>query len=176
MPLDPRIAVYTGTFDPVHLGHVDIIRRGSRLFQQLIVGVGMNPEKAPFLTVTERIELLETVCKPFKNVGVKAFDGLAVKFVRAEGAGLMLRGLRTLSDMEYEFNMSLTNSHLAPDIETVFMMAQVEHSHFSSSLIRQIGALGGDLHRFLPLEIRSDVEARVRERSNGLAGQADERN
>ncbi|MFL5328979.1 MAG: pantetheine-phosphate adenylyltransferase [Gemmataceae bacterium] len=163
MPLDPRAAVYTGTFDPVHRGHVDIIRRGSRLFQRITVGVGVNPEKAPYFSSDERVEMLERVCKPFGNVEVVAFKGLSVRFVREVGAGIMLRGLRTLSDMEYEFNMSLTNSNLDPEIETLFLMAKEQHSHFSSTLIRQIAAFGGEVKNFLPAEIESTVIARVRE-------------
>src|SRR5438552_2631871 len=107
--LDQRLAVYTGTFDPAHLGHLDIIRRGSTLFDGLVVGVGTNPDKAPFFTDVERVALLEEVVRPFANVRVQAFDGLAVRFVRQLGARVMLRGLRTLSDMEFEFQMSLTN-------------------------------------------------------------------
>src|SRR3954447_13234593 len=101
MPLDPRAAVYTGTFDPVHLGHLDVIRRGARLFDRLVIGVGVNPDKRPFFTPAERVALLERVVAPFGNVEVRAFEGLAVKFVRQVGARVMLRGLRTLSDMEY---------------------------------------------------------------------------
>src|SRR4051794_11209096 len=164
MPLDPRVAVYTGVFDPVHRGHVNIIRRGSRLYSKMVVGVGMNPEKTPFFSADERLELLRTVCKPFANVDVQPFDGLAVSFVRSVGAAIMLRGLRTLSDMEYEFNMSLTNQNLDPEIETVFLMAQVEHSHFSSTLIRQIMVLGAELHPFLPPEIHGAVLARAGEK------------
>src|SRR3954471_5034052 len=101
MTLDPRIAVYTGMFDPVHYGHLDIIRRGSRLYDRLVVGVGMNPDKsASFFSTEERVELLRLVCRPFANVEVREFDGLAVRFVRGLGARIMLRGLRTLSDME----------------------------------------------------------------------------
>ncbi|MFO0811151.1 MAG: pantetheine-phosphate adenylyltransferase [Gemmataceae bacterium] len=164
MPLNPRVAVYPGTFDPVHLGHMDMIRRGSRMFERLVVAVGVNPEKAPFFTATERVDLLERVAAPYGNVEVRAFDGLAVRFVREIGAMVMLRGLRTLSDMEYEFDMSLTNQNLDADIETVFLMAQVEHSHFSSTLIRQIGVFGGDLSPFLPPEVAVAVRNRVRER------------
>jgi len=156
--------VYTGMFDPVHLGHLDIIRRGSALYDRLVVGVGMNPEKSAFFSAEERVELLRIVCKPFANVVVKEFDGLAVRFVRALGAGIMLRGLRTLSDMEYEFNMSLTNQNLDSEIETVFLMAQVEHSHFSSSLIRQIMMLGGELDPFLPPGIHAAILQRAAEK------------
>ncbi len=163
MPLNPRVAVYTGSFDPVHLGHLDVIRRGSRLYERLILGVGTNPEKAPLFSPAERVALLDKVAAPFGNVEVRAFHGLAVRFVREVGARVMLRGLRTLSDMEYEFNMSLTNQNLDPEIETVFLMAQVEHSHFSGTLIRQIGQFGGDLDMFLPPEVQEATRARVRE-------------
>jgi pantetheine-phosphate adenylyltransferase len=168
MPLDPRAAVYTGSFDPVHLGHLDVIRRGARLYDRLVVGVGINPEKEPLFTPEERVELLQRVAGPFANVDVRAFRGLTVNFVREVGARVMLRGLRTLSDMEYEFDMSLTNQNLDPEIETVFVMAQVEHSHFSGTLIRQIGLFGGDLDMFLPPEVQAATRARLRERrSNG---------
>lgn len=163
MPLNPRAAVYTGMFDPVHLGHLDVIRRGSRLFDRLIIGVGANPEKSPFFQPDERVDLLRRVTGTFANVDVRSFEGLAVKFVREVGARVMLRGLRTLSDMEYEFHMSLTNQNLDDEIETVFLMAQVEHSHFSSTLIRQIAIYGGDLEQFLPPEIQDAVRARARE-------------
>ncbi|MCS7166974.1 MAG: pantetheine-phosphate adenylyltransferase [Gemmatales bacterium] len=160
---DPQVAVYTGTFDPVHLGHLDIIERGSRIFRRLIVGVGINPEKTPFFSIEERIEMLQIVCQRFPNVEVRSFHGLAVCFVRSVGAGVMLRGLRTVSDMEYEFSMSLTNQTLDPEIETVFLMAKVEYSHLSSSLIRQIAAFGGDLSRFLPAELIPVMQKRVRQ-------------
>jgi len=161
---DPQLAVYTGTFDPVHLGHLDIIERGSRIFRRLIIGVGINPEKAPFFSVEERMEMLQIVCRRFANVEVRSFNGLAVRFVRSLGAGVMLRGLRTVSDMEYEFSMSLTNQTLDPEIETVFLMSKVEYSHLSSSLIRQIAAFGGELSRFLPAELIPVVQRRVQER------------
>jgi len=148
--LSPRVAVYTGTFDPVHLGHLDIIQRGSQLYDRLIVGVGINPDKATLFSIGERVELLRGVVSGFKNVEVQPFTGLAVRFVREAGARIMIRGLRTLSDMEYEFTMSLMNLHLDPAIETVFLMAKEEFSHVSSSLLRQIAALGGDLSKFLP--------------------------
>ncbi|MBX9624172.1 MAG: pantetheine-phosphate adenylyltransferase [Gemmataceae bacterium] len=161
-PLNPRYAVYTGTFDPVHLGHLDIIERGSRLYDRLIVGVGINPDKATLFSIDERVELLEAVARPFGNVEVRKFEGLAVQFVRGAGAGVMVRGLRTLSDMEYEFTMSLMNLNLDPGIETVFLMAKEEYSHVSSSLLRQIAALGGDLSKFLPDPVKGPLVARAR--------------
>jgi pantetheine-phosphate adenylyltransferase len=160
--LSPRVAVYTGTFDPVHLGHLDIIERGSRLFERLIVGVGINPDKATLFSIEERVRLIRDVVSPYRNVEVQPFTGLAVRFVREAGARIMVRGLRTLSDMEYEFTMSLMNLHLDPAIETVFLMAKEEFSHVSSSLLRQIAALGGDLSKFLPEPVKSALIAKAR--------------
>jgi pantetheine-phosphate adenylyltransferase len=160
--LSPRVAVYTGTFDPVHLGHLDIIQRGSRLFDRLIVGVGINPDKATLFSIEERVKLLQEVVSGFRNVEVQPFTGLAVRFVREAGARIMIRGLRTLSDMEYEFTMSLMNLHLDPAIETVFLMAKEEFSHVSSSLLRQIAALGGELAKFLPDPVKSALIAKTR--------------
>ncbi len=162
--LNPRVAVYTGTFDPVHHGHLDVIDRGSRLFDRLIVGVGINPDKATLFDIDERVRLLEAVTSQYGNVDVLKFEGLAVRFVRDVGARIMLRGLRTLSDMEYEFTMSLMNLNLDPGIETVFLMAKEEFSHVSSSLLRQIANLGGDLEKFVPPEVKAALLARVRER------------
>ncbi len=158
-----RIAVYTGVFDPVHLGHLDVIRRGSKLVDRLVVGVGENPEKAPFFTKEERVELLHRVVKPFANVEVRPFDGLAVRFVHDVGARIMLRGLRTTSDMEYEFTMSLTNLALDSEIETVFLMAKETYSHISGTLLRQIAVFGGELDKFVPPEVKTALVKRVQE-------------
>jgi pantetheine-phosphate adenylyltransferase len=160
--LSQRVAVYTGTFDPVHFGHLDIISRGSHLFDHVIVGVGVNPEKAPCFSAEERVALLETVVRPYPNVSVQTFDGLAVHFVRRAGARIMLRGLRTTSDMEYEFDMSLTNLALDTDLETIFLMAKAEYSHVSSTLLRQIAEFGGDLTKFLPTEVKAALEAKYK--------------
>ncbi len=160
-PLNPRIAVYTGTFDPVHRGHLDVIARGSRLFDRLIVGVGINPEKKTYFSTDERAELLRAVTTEFPNVEVAAFEGLAVRFVRGVGARIMIRGLRTLSDMEYEFTMSLMNLNLDPEIETVFLMAKEEFSHVSSSLLRQIAVFGGELGKFLPEPVKEALMRRA---------------
>src|SRR4051812_46768451 len=115
-PLDQRVAVYTGTFDPIHNGHLDVIRRGSQLFDKVIVGVGTNPEKATFFTPEERVELARKVVAPLGNVSVQGFSGLAVAFLRGVGARVILRGLRTTSDMENEFTMSLMNHNLDAEI------------------------------------------------------------
>jgi pantetheine-phosphate adenylyltransferase len=159
MPTIPsqRIAVYTGVFDPFHLGHLDVIQRGSRLYDRLVVGVGTNPEKKPFMPIEERVDLIGKVVSAHANVEVRPITDLAVRFVRDMSAGVMLRGLRTLSDMEYEFTMSLTNLSLAPEIETVFLMAREEYSHISSTLIRQIAAFHGDLDKFVPPEVKKAI-------------------
>jgi pantetheine-phosphate adenylyltransferase len=155
--------VYTGEFDPVHLGHLDVIRRGSRVFDHLVVGVGNNPEKSPFFCIGERVELVKKVTADLPNIEVLPFSGLAVGFVREVGAKIILRGLRTTSDMEYEFTMSLTNLALAPEIETLFFMAKETYSHISGSLLRQIAILGGELEKFVPVVVKKALEARVRE-------------
>ncbi len=160
---DGRVAVYTGTFDPITFGHLDIIRRGSAIFERLVVGVGINPEKATLFSPEERVDQVRRVVAPFRNVEVRFYTGLTVHFVRRVGARVMLRGLRTTSDMEYEFSMSLANLALDPEIETVFLMAKDEYSHVSSTLIRQIASLGGALDKFVPPEVKDELLARVRE-------------
>jgi pantetheine-phosphate adenylyltransferase len=166
--LDMRVAVYPGTFDPPHLGHLDVIRRGCQIFDRLVVGVGINPEKSTLFTVEERVELLRRMTADLPNVTVQGFHGLAVAFAREQGARAMLRGLRTTSDMESEFTMSLMNLNLDPQIETVFLMSKDGYSHLSSTLLRQIATFGGGLEKFLPPVVREALEARVRERK--LAG------
>ncbi|REJ65481.1 MAG: pantetheine-phosphate adenylyltransferase [Planctomycetota bacterium] len=149
---DSRRAVYTGSFDPVTLGHLNIIQRCSRLVDRLIVGIGVNVEKQSLFTVEERIDLLERATADLSNVEVRSFSGLAVVFVRECQARVMIRGVRSLSDMESEFTMSMANRKLDSDIETVFLMADEEYSHVSSSLIKQIASLAGnaELRRFVP--------------------------
>jgi pantetheine-phosphate adenylyltransferase len=159
-----RVAVYTGVFDPVHLGHLDVIDRGRKIFDQLVVGVGINPDKAPFFSQEERVELLRRVAEPFANVEVRPFAGLAVHFVRDVGSRVMLRGLRTTSDMEYEFTMSLANLHLDPEIETVFLMGKEGYSHISGTLLRQVAQFGGQLDSFVPPVVKAALLQRVRER------------
>jgi pantetheine-phosphate adenylyltransferase len=163
--LSARRAVYTGVFDPIHLGHLDIIQRACSIFDELIVGVGINPEKKPFFTIEERVELIRREVAVYPNVTVEPFNELAVKFIRRQKARIMVRGLRTLSDMDYEFTMSLWNLHLDPQIETVFLMAKEAFSHVSSSFLRQIAALGGDLSNFLPPAVGAALTERARELS-----------
>ena len=160
-----RIAVYTGTFDPITLGHLHIIRRGSRLFDRLIVGVGVNTKKRPLFNIQERMEFVRRVTAMCGNVEVQPFVGLAVEFVRQSGARIMVRGVRPLTDIAAEFTMMMANRQLDPDIETVFLMADEEFSHVSSSLIKEITPLATDemLVRFLPREIIPDLRKRLAE-------------
>ena len=153
--LDRRRAAYVGSFDPVTLGHEDIIRRGARLFDSLVVGVGVNPDKTPLFTPDERVGLMREVLADLPHVTVEPFYGLAVDFVRRRRAAAVLRGVRSLMDIEAELTMSLTNRTLAPEVETVFLMAHEHLSHVSSTLIKQIARFGGpgiaaDLRRFVP--------------------------
>jgi pantetheine-phosphate adenylyltransferase len=166
---DSRIAVYTGSFDPVTLGHLNVIQRASRLVDKLIVGVGVNIDKTALFTPEERVDMIRHTTDALGNVEVRVFNGLAVMFVRECKARVIVRGVRSLSDMDVEFTMSLANRKLDPGIETVFLMADEEFSHISSSLIKQITPLASDeaLARFVPAEIvpmlRKHVERQARE-------------
>jgi pantetheine-phosphate adenylyltransferase len=150
-----RIAVYTGSFDPITLGHLNVIERASKLVDKLIVGVGINIEKQPWFTPDERVALVKQVTRHLANIEVRQFTGLAVHFVRECGARVMLRGVRSLTDIEAEFTMTLANRKLDPAIETVFLMADDQFSHVSSSLLKQITPLASDeeLARFVPKEL-----------------------
>jgi pantetheine-phosphate adenylyltransferase len=150
-----RVAVYTGSFDPITLGHLNIIQRASALVDRLIVGIGVNVGKDPLFTLEERVGLVRKATARFENVEVEEFSGLAVEFVRACGARVMVRGVRPLSDLEAEMTMMLANRQLDPGIETVVLMADTEFAHVSSTLIKQIAPLAGDveLAHFVPPEV-----------------------
>ncbi|MCH2115204.1 MAG: pantetheine-phosphate adenylyltransferase [Pirellulales bacterium] len=158
-----RRAVYTGSFDPVTLGHLNVIERSSRLVDVLIVGVGSNIDKQSMFSAEQRVELIERTTRHLPNVEVKMFAGLAVQFVRECDARVIIRGVRSLTDMETEFTMTLANRKLDPEVETVFLMADDEFSHVSSSLIKQITPLAGDqeLARFVPATIIADLRAKL---------------
>ena len=170
-PAAGRTAVFTGMFDPLTLGHLDVIRRGRVLFDHLVVGIGTNPNKQSLFAIEERVALARQVVAPFDNVSVDAFDGLAVHFVRRIGARIILRGVRTLSDMEYEFSMTLTNNRLDPAVETVFLMADGEYSHISRSLIKQVARFGGGaaLGRFVPEGLIEPILEKMRSGADGGA-------
>ncbi|MFM9025131.1 MAG: pantetheine-phosphate adenylyltransferase [Planctomycetaceae bacterium] len=147
-----RTAVYTGSFDPITLGHLDVIERAARIFDGIVVGVGINPDKQPLFSLEERVELVEATVGRLPNVRVERFSGLSVAFVRAQQAHVLLRGVRSLTDIEAEFTMTLANRKLDPAVETVFLMADAAYSHISSSLLKQITPLADDeaLSRFVP--------------------------
>ncbi len=169
---DPfRTAVFTGTFDPITLGHLDVIRRGRLLFDHVVVGIGVNPNKESLFNVDERVAMARSVVRPFPNVSVDAVEGLTVNYVRRIGAQVILRGLRTLSDMEYEFGMTLTNHRLDPGVETVFLMADGEYSHVSSTLIKQLAQFGGPeaLLQFVPAELIEAILSKLAVRSTASA-------
>ena len=166
--IDSRIAVYSGSFDPISLGHVSVIERSSRLVDRLIVGVGINVEKAPLFSPQERVGLVSLATAHLKNVEVRSFSGLTVDFVRACGARVMIRGVRPLTDIAAEFTMMMANRQLDPDIETVFLMADEEFAHVSSSLIKQITPLSSDakLARFVPAVIIPALRAKIPSRTS----------
>jgi pantetheine-phosphate adenylyltransferase len=156
----PTLAVYPGSFDPLTNGHVDIIARGARLFDRIIVAVLVNAEKSPLFSMSERVDIARAVFENHPNVEVDTFDGLLVDYVARRKANVIVRGLRAVSDFEYEFQMALMNRELASTIETVFMMPAVHYSYISSRLIKEVFALGGRVHGLVP-EL---VEARLREK------------
>ena len=164
-PAAGRIAVYTGSFDPITLGHLDVIERASRIFDQLVVGVGINPDKQPLFDQEERVHLVEEAVADLANVTVKRFAGLSVAFVRDQRAQVVLRGVRSLTDIEAEFTMSLANRMLDPGIETVFLMADSQYSHISSSLLKQITPLADDADSCQELVNSLDVEVLASEYS-----------
>ena len=159
----PRIAIYTGSFDPITLGHLNVIERGSRLVDRLVVGVGINTGKEPMFTPDERVELVCRSTAHLGNVEVLRFTGLAVAFVRECGAHVMLRGVRLLADIEAELTMMMANRQLDPGIETVFLMADRDYAHVSSSLIKQIAPLAGDeqLSHFVPRPVIAELRRKM---------------
>ena len=154
------VAIYPGSFDPLTNGHVDIIQRDSRLFHRIVVGILVNIEKAPLFSVPERVAIARDVFKDWKNVEVDTFDGLLVEFARSKRAGVIVRGLRAVSDFEYELQMALMNRRLSPEVETVFMKPAEPYTYVSSRLVKEVVALGGSVHGLVP-EL---VERRLREK------------
>lgn len=162
-----RVAIYPGSFDPPTFGHLDIVERAARLFDRLIVAVGRNRGKSGFLTVEERMEALLKSVQHLPNVQVQSFDGLLIQFAQSHGASALIRGLRAISDFEYEFQMAMINRRLSHEIETVFLMTNWEHSYLSSSIVREVATLGGDISEMVPEPVRQIVEAALRSRNGG---------
>ena len=155
------LAIYPGSFDPVTNGHLDLIERGAKIFDQLIAAVLRNLEKAPLFNLEERVDMLREVTRPWPNVEVDVFDGLIVDYVRRRKARVILRGIRAVSDYEYELQMALMNRKLDPDIETVFLMPAEAYSYLSSRLVREIARLGGPLQGMVPPAVEQRLRAKV---------------
>jgi pantetheine-phosphate adenylyltransferase len=161
----PTLAVYPGSFDPLTNGHVDIILRGARLFDRIVVAILVNAEKSPLFTMEERVDIVRAVFKDQPNVEVETFDGLLVDYVARRNAQVIVRGLRAVSDFEYEFQMALMNQRLNDRIQTIFMTPAEQYTYISSRLIKEVFALGGRVHGLVP----DVVEARLREKSDDEA-------
>ncbi|WP_018233443.1 pantetheine-phosphate adenylyltransferase [Thioalkalivibrio thiocyanodenitrificans] len=154
-------AVYPGTFDPITNGHTDLVRRAVRLFDRVVVGVAVNPRKAPFFSLEERIALARETLDGIERVDVLGFDGLLADFVASEGGRVILRGLRAVSDFEHEFQLAGMNRWLAPDLETMFLTPAEEYAYVSSSLVREIASLGGDVSHFVSAPVKAALNARM---------------
>ena len=157
-------AIYPGSFDPVTLGHIDIIRRSSTITEELIVGVLQNKSKIPLFSVEERVRMLKEVTKEIKNVKIVPFEGLLIDFAKEMEAKVIVRGLRAVTDFEYELQMAQTNHKLNPEIETMFMTTGLDYSYLSSSVVREIAAFGGDISQFVPESVIKQVTEKIKEK------------
>ncbi len=161
-----RVAVYPGTFDPITNGHLDLVERAAPLFERLVVGVAESPGKRPALPLALRVDLAREALARFKNVEVRGFDSLLAHFVGEIGAGVLLRGLRAVSDFEYEFQLASMNRHLIPNVETLFLTPAEQYGFISSSLVREVSRLGGDVTGFVPPSVAQALQDEWR-RSRG---------
>ncbi|MDD5429005.1 MAG: pantetheine-phosphate adenylyltransferase [Candidatus Omnitrophica bacterium] len=157
-----KTAVYPGTFDPVTYGHIDLIKRAAKIFDKVIVAIAHSKAKGVLFSVEERVAMLEEATKGIKNVEIDEFNSLVVTYVKSKGSHVMIRGLRMLSDFEYEFQMALTNRKLSDDIETIFMMPHEDYSYVSSKLIKEAAALGADVSNFLPKNVEAALMKKIK--------------
>ncbi|MCS7264708.1 MAG: pantetheine-phosphate adenylyltransferase [Armatimonadetes bacterium] len=157
-------AVYPGTFDPVTNGHLDVIERAAKIFDELIVAVTTNPAKTPWFSLEERVEMLKECCNHLPNVTVEAFDGLLVNFVRQKEAKVIIKGLRAVTDFDYEFQMAAINRKLAPEIETLFLMTSLPYAYLSSSAVKEVASLNGCLKELVPNNVAERLKRKVEER------------
>lgn len=160
-------AIYPGSFDPVTNGHLDVIRRSSKMVDELIVGVLNNNAKMPLFSVEERVRMLKEVTKDIPNVRIYPFDGLLIDFAAKMEAGVVIRGLRAITDFEYELQMSQTNHKLNPDVETIFLTTSIEYSYLSSTTVKEIASYGGDITQFVPEAIVGKLEQKMKEKRRG---------
>lgn len=154
-------AVYPGTFDPVTYGHIDVIKRSSKMFDELVVGILLNAEKKPLFSETERLEMMKEVTKDIPNVTIEVFEGLTIDFARKCEAGFIVRGLRAVTDFEYELQMSHTNRSMAPEIDTIFLTTSLRYSYVSSSTTKDIARYGGDVSKLVPPEIENKLKNKL---------------
>jgi len=161
-----RSAIYPGTFDPITLGHLDVMRRAADVFDRLVVAVAAVPRKNLWFDLNERLAMVKDATAQMPTIEVVSFDGLLVEFARRQGIGILVRGLRAFSDFEYEFQMALSNRKLAPDVETVFLMASDTYSYVSSSVVREVAELGGDISVLVPAGVQSALERKRASRLN----------
>ena len=159
-------AIYPGSFDPVTFGHIDIIRRSSRLVDELIVGVLNNNAKSPLFSVEERVRMLEEVTGDIPNIRIVPFGGLLVDFARRAEAGMVIRGLRAITDFEYELQMAQTNHKMAPEIETAFLTTNLEYSYLSSTTVKEVAAFGGDISQFVPKLIADRITEKIKKKES----------
>lgn len=156
-----KIAVYPGTFDPITFGHIDLIERAARIFERVIVAIAANNNKKPLFTLEERIALASDVLSKYKNVEIKGFNALLITFMRDEKATIILRGMRVVSDFDYEFQLAGMNRHMAPDIESIFLMPAENYTYISSSFVREIAFLKGDVKQFVPKVVADALVEKV---------------
>ena len=157
-----KIGIYPGSFDPVTFGHLDIIERGAKIVDKLIVGVLTNNVKTPLFSSEERVRMINNLTKHLDNVEAKAFDGLTVDFAHAEGATVIVRGLRAVTDFEYELQLAQTNKVIAPDIDTIFLTTNLKYSYLSSSTVKEIASFGGDMHEFVSPEVQDRMKGKFK--------------
>jgi pantetheine-phosphate adenylyltransferase len=160
-PMKNVLAIYPGSFDPVTNGHLDLIERGAKIFDRLVVSILRNMDKDPLFSLDERVEMLREVTRPWPSVEIDVFSGLLVDYARLREANVILRGIRAVSDYEYELQMALMNRKLNPDVETVFMMPALSYSFLSSHLVREIARLGGPLKGFVPAAVEERLRAKI---------------
>ncbi len=158
----PQTAIYPGSFDPVTFGHIDLIKRASRIFDHVVIAIAKNVQKRPLFTLEERLEMLKTATKGIKGVNVVTFEGLVTEYARRNKIKVIVRGLRMVSDFEYEFQMALTNRRLAEDVETVFLMPSEKFSFLSSSLLKEAASLGADMSSFVPKFVEKALKERLK--------------
>ncbi|MFN0158382.1 MAG: pantetheine-phosphate adenylyltransferase [Bacteroidota bacterium] len=159
------VAIYPGTFDPITYGHIDVIERATRMFDKVIVLVARNSSKAPLFTGDERVEMIKEVFKKNRSVMVDGFDGLLVEYARRKKATAIIRGLRAVSDFEYEFQMALMNRKLSPTFDSVFLVPDEKYTYLNSSIVREVARLGGDVSGFVPNNVRRRLRTKHRSRS-----------